>query len=77
MLTDPQEMRRVRLNQPQLTCAEAEAQLRRNWLDVIGRGSGLNDGDASSNGRVSTVGSPIPGKKGDKVIIAFFDPALL
>ena len=77
MLTDPQEMRRVRLNQPRLTYAEAEAQLRRNWLDVIGRGNGLNNEDNSSNGRVSTVGSPIPAKKGDKAIIAFFNPELL
>ena len=74
MLTDPQEMRRVRLNQPRLTCAEAEAQLRRNWLDVIGRGNGLNNESASSNGRVSTVGSPIPAKKGDKAIVACWSP---
>jgi len=74
MLTDPQEMRRVRLNQPRLTCAEAEAQLRRNWLDVIGRGKGMDKAEASSNGRVSTVGSPIPARKGTKAIVGSFKP---
>ena len=74
MLTDPQEMRRVRLNQPRLTCAEAEAQLRRNWLDVIGRGNGLSNEAASSSGLVSTVGSPIPARKGTKAIVGSFNP---
>ena len=66
----------MRLNQPRLTCSEAEEQLRRNWLDVIGRGNGLNNEATSSNGHISTVDSPLPANKGDKAAIAFFNSEL-
>ncbi|MEM7011910.1 MAG: hypothetical protein AAF585_10550 [Verrucomicrobiota bacterium] len=73
MKLTPEEMRVVRLNQPRLTSEEIQEQARANWEDLIERGLAPSSENGSSNGQVSTVGSPMPAKKGEKITVASWD----
>lgn len=73
MKLTPEKMREIRLNQPRLTSEEIQEQARTNWEDLIERGLAPSSENGSSNGQVSTVGSPMPARKGETISVATYN----
>lgn len=73
MKLTPEKMREIRLNQPRLTSEEIQEQARTNWEDLIERGLAPSSENGSSNGHVSTVGSPMPARKGETISVATYN----
>jgi len=58
MKLTPDQMRELRLNQPQLTSEQVVQQARRNWQDLIERGLAPSNTNGSGNGPESSESSP-------------------
>lgn len=69
------QLRQVRLNQPQLSWEEQEAQFRRNWEALTANSYAVSSGNNSSNGRGNTNVSQ-PQKLGRKPVVGCFREAI-
>jgi|GEM_PF-2029970 len=72
MVMTPQQLRQLRLNQPRLTSAEAEAQFRQNWQALTGIPSVMNSDNSSSTGHRLKEDSPQQDKTVHPITIGFF-----